>query len=477
MPEPTRPAVAVVTLSLALAAAGAAAGPPTALPVDPSTGPPIGPPIGPPTLGEVRPGPPPSASPAFEVPNTPVLRGDPVAVRLTGLEPGAVVAVSAERTWGRRPASVHRSTATFRADADGNVDVRTAVPVEAPWEGADPAGFFWSMTPTDDAVPEGRSSSVVLFSVDVDGDGAPDATATVRSVRGVEGLRELPLGDDYPGAFLLLPPAEEPAPVVVVLGGSEGGDSTARGVAPKLASRGFAVLGLPYYSPDRWGRERQFPDLPRAFHDIPVDRLERVRDLLAAREDVRGDRVALYGVSKGAELALLAASRIEGFAAVVAIVPSDVVWEGWGPGTEEGACSSFAWRGEALPFVPYVGMSAEIAKYRTGETVRIRTPHDAGRAAHPDRVAPARIDVESIDEPVFLLGGGADDTWDSGGMAKSVAAARTASDLPTVTIVDEDAGHRLSGDGYTPGNAANARVQSRAFPAMIAFLSEHLRKD
>jgi dienelactone hydrolase len=53
-----------------------------------------------------------------------------------------------------------------------------------------------------------------------------------------------------------------------VLGGSEGGGSFARDRAPRFASRGFAVLGLPYYSPGRG--EREIPELPAAFADIPV---------------------------------------------------------------------------------------------------------------------------------------------------------------------------------------------------------------
>ncbi|MEL7232737.1 MAG: hypothetical protein AAGJ85_09540 [Pseudomonadota bacterium] len=42
------------------------------------------------------------------------------------------------------------------------------------------------------------------------------------------------------------------------------------------------------------------------------------------------ESVGLWGVSKGAEYVLIAGERIEGIDAIAAIVPSDVVWEGWG---------------------------------------------------------------------------------------------------------------------------------------------------
>ncbi len=418
----------------------------------------------------------PDAKPvSLVVPGQPVLRGDPLEVRVVGLEPGSGVTVTAERTWGRRPPAVYRGSARFTANEQGEVNLATMAPEEASWTGVDSFGFLWSMQATDDAVPEGRSSTVIKISVDIDGDKEADASAEFQSIRSRDDLVRTPLGNQHPGAFLLRPPGDEPLPAIIVLGGSEGGDSTANNVGAKLASRGYAVVGLPYYSPAYWGQEPQFPQLPRGFHNIPVDRLEQVRDWLIARDDVMGDRIGLYGVSKGAEFALLGASLIDGFSAVVAYVPSDVVWEAWGPGTTEGQSSCFSWRGEPLPFVPYKGMSAEIAKYQTGEPVRIRTPHDAGRNEYPDRVDLARIRVEDIDEPVFIVGGDADDTWDSGGMSRNILATRDRAGLTTVAIVDEQAGHGLSGDGCTPTSAANGRVQARAFPAMVSFFDEHLK--
>ena len=86
----------------------------------------------------------------------------------------------------------------------------------------------------------------------------------------------------------------------------------------------------------------QLPDLPEAFDSIPLEKLAIARDWLLARNDIKPDGIALYGVSKGAEFVLAAASRIDGFAAVVAIVPSDVIWEGWGPQVKPGEVSSFS---------------------------------------------------------------------------------------------------------------------------------------
>ena len=202
------------------------------------------------------------------------------------------------------------------------------------------------------------------------------------------------IGDQLPGSFLTLPKGNGPFPAIIVLGGSEGSDSAARDFTERFVPEGYAVLGLPYYSP-REGQKGHIPGLPNAFQEIAVDQLVTARDWLRARSDIRSDDIAIYGVSKGAEMALLAGSLIDGFAAIAAIVPSDVVWEGWGSSR---TTSSFSWRGEALPFVPYQGMGEEFAN-PTGPDgrPRLRFPHDKGRNANPDRVVNARIAVVKRD--------------------------------------------------------------------------------
>lgn len=285
---------------------------------------------------------------------------------------------------------------------------------------------------------------------------------------------EVVVGESLPGAFYQSPEGTGPFPAIILLGGSEGGDSGARGIAPRFLAAGYAVLGLPYYSPAPEGNERHIPGLPSAFAELPVENAHIAREWLAARDDVDGDAIGIYGVSKGAEYALLAGSLQDGFAAIAAIVPSDVVWEGWGAGR---TVSSFSWQGQPLPFVPYVGMGEEFSN-PSGEDgrPRLRVPHDRGRNANPDRAVIARILVENIDEPVLVAGGDADNVWNSGEMAQAIAERRVAAGLETVSLVFTDAGHFLSGDGSREtGNPANQFAQQEIWPATLAFFAEHLQ--
>ena len=282
------------------------------------------------------------------------------------------------------------------------------------------------------------------------------------------------VGDALPGAFLTLPEGEGPFPVIIVLGGSEGSDSSARAFTKRFVPQGYAVLGLPYYSPRPEGQDGHIPGLPSAFQDIAVDQLVTARDWLRARDDIRGEDIGIYGVSKGAEMGLLAGAYIDGFAAIAAIATSDVVWEGWGSARKTG---SFSWRGEPLPWVPYEGMGAEFQN-PTGPNgrPRLRFPHDKGRNANPVRAVAARIKVETIDEPVLVAGGDADLVWNSGEMAQNIAERRAEGGLPTVSLVFTDAGHYLSGDGSREtGNRANGEAQKVIWPATLEFFASHLK--
>ncbi len=175
---------------------------------------------------------------------------------------------------------------------------------------------------------------------------------------------------------------------MILLGGSEGDDSIAEAAAP-FASRGFAVLALPYFSPPDASGRRALPALPAGMVEMPVESLDRAHAWLASRADVDASRVAIHGTSIGGTFALLAAVHLDWVAAVVASVPSDVVVDGWGPGVEEGSRSAFSLHGQPLAFVPQIGYGEEIAGAGRGLDVRVRRAYERGRAARPD-LPPAR---------------------------------------------------------------------------------------
>ena len=426
------------------------------------------------------------------LPATDVLVGDALQIVLNGMPPNLEVSLQALRqvvefTGGQR---TYSAQARFKADAQGRVNLATQAPLTGTYSGADARGLFWSMLPNKDASGQEaapRLQTVLLQARLPDGTLLAEQAVQLRPSSPAVLQRK---AEPFAGAVFATLPGAQKRPTLILLGGSEGGSLITRD-APVWASRGFAVLALPYYSPPGWGANgptpAELPTLPAAFADIPIDRLQQARDWLAQQPEVDAVRIGVMGTSKGAEFALLAGARMPWIKAIVAIVPSDVVWEGWGAGVAPGQRSSFSWQGKPLAFVPYQDFEQEFAGFATGADVLIRRPQDKGRAANPGRVAAARIAVEDIAAPVLVAGADDDQIWDSGSMARAIADARTKVGRSTVALVYREAGHYLGGSGWSPTTQYNAspmksggtpeataRAQAEVFIRTQEFLQRHL---
>lgn len=431
------------------------------------------------------------AAPRIDIQPAPRLVADqPLTVVLDGLPPKAELRVRAERvihsSFLGNQRRRFRSEAWYVSDAQGRIDLATAAPRRGSYEGADLRGLFWSMTPTADALQAQDKTGVVHLRV-FDGE-TMLAEAQVDIVAPAGAVQSEPVAQ-FPGAVLIKPKtAAGKLPVIILLGGAEGGNGAARDHGPRLAALGYAVLGLPYFSPAAQpGGPREVPALPADFAMIEVRQLDAVRDWLRARSDVDAGRIGLFGASKGAEFALLAASHLGWVKAVVAITPSDVVWEGYGWDTEPGTRPSFALDGKPLAYVPYKGFIEEYMRFGAGLPVHLRRPHDQGRAAHPQAAVKARIPVERFKGALLLLAGQDDQLWNSAAMAHNIAERRSEAGLATELLVYSDAGHYLVGDGWSPTahynaglsqsggtQAGNARAQIDARPRIVAFLRRAL---
>jgi hypothetical protein len=431
-------------------------------------------------------------------PATTMLAGDPLQIRLIDMPPGEPVHVQALRAVREDDGSTRQytATATFTADALGVVDLATQAPLQGSYSGADVRGLLWSMVPVPDvpALAAGTSTNTITLVGHT-----PSPEGTKRALRPIsltiEMTPALPqvqqrAAAPFEGSVFAHLPGTTKRPALIVLGGSEGG-SYATKAAAVWASRGYAVLALPYYSPAQWGpggaKPPELPSLPAAFADIPVDRLEQARAWLAQQPNVDATRIGVMGTSKGAEFALLAGVKMPWIKSIVAIVPSDVVWEGWGPGVQTGTRAGFAWKGQPYDFVPYLDFDKEMAGFASGQKVRIRVPQDKGRAAHPQRAVAARIPVERITAALMVIGGIDDQVWASGDMARNIVNSRRAVGLRTLGLIYDDAGHFLGGTGdqvttqynvglYQAGGTpqGNARAQADAFAKTQQFLRDTL---
>ena len=167
-------------------------------------------------------------------------------------------------------------------------------------------------------------------------------------------------------------------PAVIGLSGSEGGVVNANGFGAPLAAAGFVTMSLVYFAMD--GLPRDLLESARYF--------KKAIDWLRVHPAVDADRVAVFGMSRGGEAALVVGATFSLLRAVVANVPSHLVWQGNHP-DQSVKTSSWTLGGADLPYAP-------LAEPRVGETWR--EWFEASLKTAPPEAA---IPVERINGPVY----------------------------------------------------------------------------
>lgn len=439
-------------------------------------------------------------------PEAPIIVGETPGIVVSGLNPGQPARVhgfGAYQRWEKNAAgqwapvvAVYHSWADVLPDATGRVDMDRADVASGTYHGIDGYGLLWSMRkPTDpilaDAGPATIPASVPLGTtrIIVSQLGQVVGDALLR-YREAPGLTVEPVADGALNGIFAAPKGKTRLPTIILLHGSEGGGvATARALATQFAGQGYAAFALNYFAWDFEGLK----GVPNIHVNQPIELIDRVRGWLSQRAEVDPHRIGLYGHSKGAEYAEVAAVRYPWVKAVIACVGTDVVWEGYGIGDERAALpkdfikpreiASWSWRGKPLPYV-------RLQPWRGGIWFDNTARYEAGRVADPEAASAAAIPIERSHARWLLIGSLRDEIWASGAMSQRLAdRLRRAGKGDRVSLLVHDrAGHQVCGSGLNPsyvwadpstdprvkdpGAEGSAAVQS--WQAMKAFLARAL---
>ena len=230
------------------------------------------------------------AEPAFEFPDGLVLFDETVPIVLSGLDPGRIVTIRLDQ---HDSAGLWRSHGIFVADAEGRVDVSHSAPLAGTYSGVAPMGLIWSVErdPTVEprpAVPEPDLMPVVSrLSAEIDSETVATGTLTRYPVAPTSRWTEVREGG-LVGVYYR-PAGVGPFPSMLVMGGSGGGVPPPVQYPGGLASRGYAVLALAYFGIE--GR-------PAQLQMLPIEYFKSGLDWLAARPEVDGERIGVFGSSR-----------------------------------------------------------------------------------------------------------------------------------------------------------------------------------
>ncbi len=223
------------------------------------------------------------------------------------------------------------------------------------------------------------------------------------------------------------PKRPNPSVGVLVLSGSSGQIASRR--CELLANCGALAVSIRWFGG---------PGQSTGICEIPIERFISVFDEF---ENLGLEKLAVVGVSKGAEAALLLSCIDSRLDAAVAISPSAYVWANLGPGIDgvgHPYRSCWTFQGSPIPFIPYSD------RWSPGTDV---PPSYVGLyqlslAEFSGDAEAARIRVEMAKTNLLLVAGGDDKLWPSNAFAREITLRRKRTGLDSAYVYLEGAGHR-----------------------------------
>ena len=391
----------------------------------------------------------------------------PADIRVTGVgrDTDATLALDATDADGRD----WHSSVVLRADEQGVIDTASAAaPPGGSYTGVFADGLIAMLHPADTKLPASftfppTGPADFRFSVSVSA--AVVATAVQQRALADPAVTITTLHSSdhgFDGVYAHPTDASTARPAVLLLGGSEGGNSEVLD-ARLLASHGVPALALAYFNAP--GQPNEYPDLPKNLKDIPLEYFRTALEWLAAQPGVNPDRVRVDGASRGSEAALLSGIEFPDLVhGVAAIVPTNAARPALvfdhGRGQADPSHSAWTYRGQEIPWT------------NQGNVVPIDHPA-------------AEFPVEKINGPVLLLCGGDDLVWSSCPFSQQIDKRLADAEFrfPHQLLSYPDAGHFVSipaNVSYVPdpdgapvyGSTAqtNPLAAVDAWPKTVAFL-------
>lgn len=445
----------------------------------------------------------------LQISGTVVVSGAEPQIEIENLVPGQRIRVHSIRMFaGWEPdergnwvpvAKPLHAWADFRADEGGAVRLWLTSPLAGTYSGIDGYGIFWSgrmvtSAEGDPYLPEGIEFADLnegQSRIIVSRDGEVLNTSMIE-FQPPPGLRTEQVARGSLNGGYAAPAEGGRYPALILLHGSEGGDrDTAMSMAMRFAGQGYAAFAFNYFAWDL----QNIAGVPNAHVNQPIEMLSAVRSWMEQQPETDVERFGLYGHSKGAEYAEVAAVQLPWIDAVAACVPTDVVWQGYGVGDGRNRAvpdiqppenySSFSWNGQPLPYIPLEG---DCSPFHSNTDF-----YEAKREQSGDLAQDAAIPVEQAHAAFLWLGGGRDEVWASGVMAQRLDQRMRAAGLSerSELHVYDAAGHGICGDGTYPTRLwssdsfdprdpdldANGRATVDAWRRIQTFFSSRLKAN
>ncbi len=335
-----------------------------------------------------------------------VLMGTSINIKLDNLPQNKNITLHAYR---RNWEGLIYSFACFKTDSKGQIQLNKDKPISATYSGVDSLGIFWSMTKptyTNEELPfeiKSLKLNTIYFQLEVDG--------KIISKEELQLIIETPdinceeIRNKDMVANFYYPKNKQNLPLIIMLGGSNGGIREVDDRAKIISSHGYAVLALGYFGVE---------NLPQRLERIPVEYFFNSINWAKEKQFIDTNKIVILGVSKGGEAALLVASMRRDIKGAIAFVPSNVRWQGIPDGPSFTSKSSWTLNGNDLPYLKCSFSFSFFWKFICkSKQIEMREIFKPIITEDKSKIDPALIEVEKINGPILLVAGKDDKVWPS----------------------------------------------------------------
>ncbi|RVE61202.1 hypothetical protein OJAV_G00168360 [Oryzias javanicus] len=238
------------------------------------------------------------------LPRARCLYDEPIQVKVSNLKSRQVVTIKASST--DEKGVVFSSSAAYRADGDGEIDLVRDASLSGSYVGVEPMGLLRTLTPNtlNKLFIKDKASEPHMVKFSVHDDEEQDkilAEATNERLLMADGVSRVSVKEGNFHGVLFTPPGKGPFPAVLDLC-----TVTSERRAALLANKGFVVLTLPV-----------FPERSSNLKMLHLDPFEEAIIFLQQQPKVGSKQIGIVSKSKAADVALSLAAFVAGVEAVV----------------------------------------------------------------------------------------------------------------------------------------------------------------
>ncbi len=400
-----------------------------------------------------------------------------IAIQINGLKPFEIGTLKLSVTDSKK--IVWESTACFKANENGEINPKNQAPLEnSSYNGIHSMGLFWSLKPEKLNVFNFDTDLVYKLSFYTSNNQKLTDTIIRKTYSNIVdfNIKKVKIRNDLVANFYH-DKTYKLRPTIVLLSGSGGNFQHSK--AKYIAAKGYNVMDLKYFGTK---------GLPTTLENIPLEYLHKAINWLKTQSVITSSKIALMGRSKGAEYALIYASKYNDINAVISEVGSSVTWS-----SKRYFKSSWKYKGKSLPRAK--GGLLEAIKYLKSSNGKAQNqlPYMLSAFNNTKRIKESSITIETISCPILLISGENDLQWPSTMMSNQIKvraekynfkydinhypyknAGHQFDELPFLPQIDFSNFRTWKSGGNFQGNAL-ASIDS--WKRIFTFLEKHLKKE